>query len=81
MSASSSTAIERWFAINGAEWAATTVKRTRSITDRQLAPGLGRVLVRELEAEAGQVPRRGTKDPEHRVAGGDFPDHGYGAAK
>ncbi|MPZ16186.1 MAG: hypothetical protein GEU73_17510, partial [Chloroflexi bacterium] len=40
--------LERWFAINEAEWAATTVKSTRSIIDRQLAPGLGHVLVREL---------------------------------
>jgi integrase len=40
--------LERWFAVNESNWAATTVKSTRSIIDRQLISGLGHVRVREL---------------------------------
>src|SRR5919106_333474 len=40
--------LDRLFAVNEPNWAATTVRNTRSIIDRQLKPKLGRVLVREL---------------------------------
>jgi integrase len=40
--------LDRWFAVNEPNWAATTVRNTRSIIDRQLKPQLGHVLVREL---------------------------------
>lgn len=40
--------LDRWFAANEPNWAATTVRTTRSIIDHQLKPGLGHVLVREL---------------------------------
>jgi integrase len=40
--------LDRWFAVNEPNWAATTVRNTRSIIDRQLKPKLGHVLVQEL---------------------------------
>ncbi|MEA2506801.1 MAG: hypothetical protein QOH48_1419 [Actinomycetota bacterium] len=41
--------LDRWFAANEPNWAATTVRSTRSIIDCQLKPKLGHVLVRELQ--------------------------------
>jgi len=40
--------LDRWFAANEADWAATTVRSTWSIIDRQLKPKLGLVRVRDL---------------------------------
>jgi len=40
--------LDRWFAANEANWAATTVRSTWSIIDRQLRPKLGHVVVRDL---------------------------------
>src|SRR5919106_1577635 len=40
--------LDRWFAVNEPNWAATTVRSTRSIIDGQLKPKIGHVLVREL---------------------------------
>jgi hypothetical protein len=41
--------LERWFAASEPNWAATTVRSTRSIIDCQLKPKLGHVLLRELQ--------------------------------
>jgi integrase len=41
--------LERWFAASEPNWAATTVRSTRSVIDCQLKPKLGRVLLRELQ--------------------------------
>lgn len=40
--------LDRWFAANEPDWAATTVRNTRSIVDRHLNPGLGHIRLREL---------------------------------
>ena len=42
--------MDRWYGVSYVNWAATTARSVRSIIDRQLAPGIGRVLVRELTA-------------------------------
>jgi integrase len=44
--------LERWFATSAPNWAPTTVRNTRSIIDRHLAPGLGSVRVRDLTTAA-----------------------------
>ncbi|HET6954624.1 MAG TPA: site-specific integrase [Acidimicrobiales bacterium] len=44
--------LERWFATSAPNWAPTTVRNTRSIIDRHLAPGLGSVRVRDLTTVA-----------------------------
>ena len=40
--------LERWYAVSLPSWAPTTARSVRSIIDRQLAPEIGQVLVREL---------------------------------
>lgn len=42
--------LERWYGVSYVNWAPTTARSVRSIIDRQLAPGIGWVLVRELTA-------------------------------
>lgn len=44
--------LERWFATSAPNWAPTTVRNTRSIIDRYLAPGLGPTRVRDLTTVA-----------------------------
>ena len=40
--------LERWFSVGPARWATTTARNVCSINDRQLVPGLGSLLVREV---------------------------------